>query len=340
MTIAGLTRLRFNQVAKQSVIGTAVAASRRVPWRGVPTYNPNRTNPDIDQGSLDPIVAPYPTAVDTDWNPTGPLDFDSLPIRLSAGLKGGVAPSASGTAVTWTYQVASLTADPFDYYSLEHGDDTQDTDAIELFGGVADVLEETLPEDGGPVTINDQWIFAGGNLGQDAVDGLVIDADPEWVFATDTAVYLDSAAGSIGITPVTNALHAAVLRVSNNLDRKRFHNGSNSRFQLAGYGRGERVIEAVLTFAKTAAVITEAATLDDTPVPNRFIKLSTTSTEEADTGVPFRYDRLLAARLFERRDVEIGGNAAIELTYRAYYDATLGYAYRAVVVNQLTALPT
>src|SRR3990172_6451209 len=113
MPIAGLTRLRFNQVAEQTVIGTAVAPPRRVPWRGIPTYNPNRTDPDVDVGSIDPVISPYPTAVDVDWNPTGPITFDDLPIRLSAGLLGGIGPTGGGGARAWGYPGAPPTPPHF-----------------------------------------------------------------------------------------------------------------------------------------------------------------------------------------------------------------------------------
>lgn len=337
--IAGGTRFRFNQLGFQSVIGTAVPATRRVPWRGAVTYQPNRTDIDADFGSLDPIASPYPTAVDVGWNPTGPATYDDLPIRLAAGLKGGVTPSSSGTARIWDYQVASLTADDFDYATDEYGDDTGATDTIVGFGGVADVLEETMPEDGGPVTINDTWIFAGGNLGQDGTDSLSIDDTPVMVFATDTAYFMNTTPGSIGVTRLEDVVHTAQIRISNNLDKKRYQNGSNSRFQLSGYGRGPRVIELILTLGKTAAAIAEANTLDDDPVPNRFFKVQTNSLELAGVGNPFTYERFGAFRLFERSEGESNNNATIVLTYRAYYDATLGYAYRARVVNQLTALP-
>jgi len=339
MPVQGLVRLRFNQLGEQSVIGTAVTTTRRVPWRGAIVYNPNRTDPDVDTGSLDPVIAPYSTGPEVTWNPTGPITFDDLPIRLAAGLMGGIAGSASGTAVTWTYQVASLTADPFDYFTDEFGDDTEATDTIRGIGGVADSLEETMPEGLGPWEISDNWIFADATLGANAANGLSVDDTPVFAFGADTAFYMDSAVGSIGITPLADAVHGATIRVANNLDQKRYANGSNTRFALQGFGRGQRVIELVLTLAKTAATIAEAATLDDTPVPARYFKVSTTSTELAAAAVPYRYDRLGAFRLFERAEGEIGGNATIILTYRAFYDSTLTYAYRAVVVNQLTALP-
>lgn len=335
--VAGAVRQRFLQLGIQSVLGTAVTPTRRVPWRGIPVYNPNVTDPDVDVGSLDPVLLPYAMAVDTDLTTTGPLDFDNAAVRLSAALKGGVSPTGA-TAKTWTYQVASLTSDVFDVYTVQQADDTEATDAITAVGGVIDVFEETLPEDGGPWTISDQWVFATATLGQNATDGIVIDASPEWVFGTDTAFYKDSVAGSIGITPWTN-IHSASIRISNNLDRKRFQNGSNTRFQLAGYGRGPREIVLTITAAKSAVAIAERASFDDTPRVNRFFQIATTSTEIITGSTTFNYTRTGAFRLFEVSDVEVGNNAAIQFVYHGYYDATLTYAYKAVLVNTLSALP-
>ena len=339
MAVQGLVRLRTNQVAKQSVIGTAVTATRRVPWRGAVVYNPNRTDPDVDVGSLDPIILPYMTAPEVTWNPTGPMIFNDLPIRLSAGLIGGISPTGGGAAKTWTYTCASLTADAFDYWTDEFADDTEATDAIIAFGGVADSLSETLPEGLGPWEFSDNWFFANATLGSNGTNSLVVDSSPVFAFGADTVITLDSLPGNIGVAPLVDAVHGAQLTITNNLDRKRYANGSNNRFNLGGYGRGARVIELVLTLAKTATTIAEAATLDDTPTPNRYIKISTTSTELAQAANPYKYERFLPCRLFDRAEGEIGGNATIVLTYRAFYDATLTYAFKAVVVNQLTALP-
>lgn len=336
MTVGdGLVRLRAVQLGKQSALATAVSATRRVPWRGMPVYNPNRTDPEADVGSLDPAMAPYPAGPpEVTWGPTGDLSFDDAVIRLSAGLKGGVSSTGAGTAKTTTFQIASLTADPFDYWTLEAGDDQSASDGFQCFGGVIDTLEETMGEELGPWTISDSWIFAGANLATDRTGALVVDPDPAWVFGDDTQVKIDTVPGSIGITPIADALHGAVIRVSNALDKKRLSNGSNTRRQLAGYGRGTRVIEVILTFAKTTATMAEAATLDDDPVPARYIEVVTTSPVLAETATPHEYRRRGAFRLYERADVEVGGNAAIRLTYRAFYDSTLGYAYQARVISQ------
>ena len=135
-----------------------------------------------------------------------------------------------------------------------------------------------------------------------------------------------------------DAIHGMTFTVNNNLDQKRFANGSNTRFQLAGYGRGPREIELVITASKNATAIAERAGFDDGAAVKRFFKVSTTSTELIG-AVPRRYDRLGAFILFDVQDVEVGNNAAIQFTYHGRYDATLGYAYRSVLVNTLATLP-
>jgi hypothetical protein len=340
----GNIRFRKHQVGIQTLLGTAVPATYVEPYRGPITFNPNTTDPDVDVGSLDPILAPFRTVQDVACTKTGPLAFNPLAIRLQAGLKGGVSPTGAGSAKTWTYQVASLTADVFDVFTDEWGDDTSDvattpnSDGILAFGGLINVLEETMPEDLSPWTISDQWIYAGATFGN-RTPALTVDQSPTWVFGADTKFYMDTTAGTIGGTALTNTVHGATIRVSNNLDPKRYANGNSTRFNLTGYGRGPRQIELVLTVAKTAAMIAERATLDDATVPDRFFAVTTTSLVAAQAGIQYSYDRRGAFRLFSVDDGEQASNSTMTLTYRAYYDATLTYAYRASCVNTLTAMP-
>jgi len=339
----GFTRFRRIQVAKQTVIGTAVAATRVLPYRGALVVNPNRTDPDVDVGSLDPVIAPFPTALGVTMSgATGPLTFDDWAVRLSAGIKGGVTPTGSAVAgYTWTFQAASLTADVFDYYSVQTGDDTAASGGAGIlgFGGVINQLSTTMPQDLGPWTVSDDWICAGAVFGNYTA-GLNVDANPKFAFGADTTIYLDSAAGSIGISPIASAVRGAQLTINNNLDEKRYANGSNTRFSLSDFGRGPRTIELQLTVEKTAAMITEANTIDDTPVPNRYIKIGIASTENAGSGgTKASANVFLPSRLYAVTEGEIGGNTNYQLTYRGFYDATLLYAYKTVLVNSLSALP-
>jgi hypothetical protein len=336
--IPGAVRLRHAQVGEQSAIQTAVTATRKVPWGGVPAYNPNRTNPDIEVGYLDPVISPYAGAAEATWSAEGPITANDYQIILAAALMGGVTSSGGGTAKTWDFQVSSDTSDPFEIFTVEFGDDTEATDGMIYKGGVIDSLEETMPQDLGPWTFSADWVFAGAALGANITDSLNIDTSPVLFFGADTTFKMDATAGGIGTTLLTNTVHESSISISNNLDQKRFANGSNTRFQLAGYGRGAREIELSITMAKSAAAIAERATLDDDPVPNRFFDIGTFSTQTAQANTPYSYRRRGAFRLFEAEDVEIGGNAAIRFVYRAYYDSTLGYAYRATLVNTVTTL--
>ena len=87
--IPGSTTERFIQLGIQSVLNTPVTPTRKVGWRGIPVYNPGVTDPDVDVGSLDPILLPYTLAAEVGADLTGPLDFDNAAVRLSAGLMGG-----------------------------------------------------------------------------------------------------------------------------------------------------------------------------------------------------------------------------------------------------------
>jgi hypothetical protein len=335
--IQGFTRFRKHQVGVQTSFTSNATATRILPFRGPIVVEPNRTDPDVDVGSLDPILKPFngPKEVTGTWE--GKLAFDDAPYVWAATIKGGVSPTGGGTDKTWTFQAASLTADDFEYLTDEWGDDYS-TDVIIGRGGVIDSLELGFDEDLSAYDVNADLVYSEATLCDDFTPALTIDASPQWVYGADTEVYLDSAFGSIGTTKLTDAVHGATLTINNNLDRKRFANGSNTRFQLAGYGRGPREIELQLVLAKTAATVAEACTLDDEPVPDRFIELRTTSPEIITGSIPYSQSIRLPMRLVGREDGEINNNSVITLTYRGFYSADLGYAIRVVVVNTLSSL--
>lgn len=336
MPLAGFTRFRRHLVGKQSSFSSNTSATRQLPYRGAIVVDPAREDPDVDVGSLDPVLAPFngPLSVTGTWEGKGA--FDDMPYLWAGLVKGGVTPTG-GTAKTWTFQAASLTADDFDYFTDYWGDDAS-TDFIIAGSGVLESLEIGFGEDLSAFDINASTVYARAQIGEGPTGGIVLDDTPQWMYGADTEVYLDSVYTAIGTTKLTDAVHGATVRVTNNLDLKRFANGSNTRFQLAGYGRGAREIEVELVLAKTTATIAERATLDDTPVPERFIELRTTSPEIITGSTPYSQSIRVSCYLVSASDGEIGGNSTITLTYRGRYDSDLGYVLRAVVVNTLSGL--
>ena len=336
--IPGAVRLRRNQFGVQTALNTAVAATRKVPWRGGVLVNQNWTDPDIDVGALDPVALPLAGALEVTSTKTGPVYFNDLPLRLNAGLIGGITPTGGGTAKTWDYQLASLTSDVFDVFTNQTADDTEATDTTIGIGGLIDSLEDNHPQDLGAVTINDNWVFSTATVGSNGTDSLNVDSAAIPELAKFTTVKMDSTAGAIGTTLLSDTVHEVTISVQNNIDRKRFMNGSNGANQLGGYGRGERVIELTLVVAKTAAMVTEKNTILTAVKPSRFFDIGNFSTSEAQTGIPYSDRHRGAFRLFEVGETEIGGNVALTLTYHAYYDSTLTYAYRRTVVNTQTTV--
>jgi hypothetical protein len=336
MPIAGFTRYRKHQFGKQSSFSSNVPATRVVPWRGPIVVDPAREDPDVDVGSLDPILAPLngPKEISSSLDITA-LSFDDASYAWGMTL---VEPVITGaTAKTHTIQAASLTADAFAYFSDQWGDDYT-TDWINAGSGTADSLQLGFDEGLGVWTGSIDLVYARAQLGTGPTGGLTIDASPEWIYGADTIVYLDTVYTAIGNTPIVDAIHGVQVSVNNNLDKKRFANGSNTRFDLAGYGRGPREIEIQLTLAKTAATVAERATLDDTPVPNRFIEIKTLSPEIITGVTPFSQSIRVPCRLFSVEDGEIDNNTVMTFTYRAYYDSNLGYAIKVVLVNTLASL--
>lgn len=338
MPISGFVRFRRHQWGKQSSFASNTTATRRLPWRGPITVDPSHTDPDVDVGSLDPVLAPFAGAAEYTSSLEIPaFSYDDAPYAWAATVKGGVSPTGGGSAKTWTFQAASLTADDFEYFTDEWGDDV-DTDYITGGSGTGNSFEIGFGDDLGVFTGSLDMLYARAELCATPTGGLVIDDTPQWIYGADTEVFLDSTYSSMGATKLVDAIHGATVRINNNLDQKRFANGSNTRFQLAGYGRGPREIEVELVLAKTAATVAEACTLDDTPVPERYIELRSTSPEIITGSTPYSQSVKVSCYLISRSDGEIGGNSTITLTYRGRYDSDLGYVIRADVVNTLSAL--
>lgn len=351
MPIQGFTRFRKRQWGYQgsnsSVINTKATATRVIPWKGVPEINLNYTYPEQDEGSLHKIAAPYQTANDITSSISGPLNYNDAPYIFDAGLIGGVTVSGA-TAKTWPYQPTSLTSSPLGMFTEEYGDDVL-TDWWQLLGGVAESFTLTGDNSLGPLQLSANmryatWKSTGSTdhpvTGTVPTAGLTVDAVPTPVFLADCELFLNATAGAIGTTKITDALEGLVLTVTNGNDNKRYANGSNTRFAIAGYGLGSQEITLELTLAKTSQTVGLLSEndlwFDDAP-SKRFCELRFTSPVIITGVIPYSLSIRLPFFYSTRGDGEQGNNTNIVLTGTAVYDSTLTYAIRAVVVNTLAA---
>jgi hypothetical protein len=337
MPIQGFRRFRKHQWGVQSSFSSNAAASIALPLRGAITVDPQLQFPDVDTGTLDPTLAPYAGAAAYGASLDGKLDYDSAPYYWAALIKSSGAPTGGGTAKTHTFAAASLTADTFVYVTDQWGDDVT-SDWLHGGSGIADGITTGFGDDLSAWDVTLPMIYARANVGG-PTGGLTVSSTEHWVYGADTETYVDTVAASIGTTKWTDAIHGAQLTVAANNDLKRYANGSNTRFALAGFGRGAREITLTLDVAKTTETIAERAAADSTsaPGPMRYIELRSTSPDIITGTTPYSQSIRIPARLMRAEDKEFGSNnTGYTFTYHGVYDSTLTYALRVVVVCTTT----
>jgi hypothetical protein len=335
--IAGFVRHRKHQLGQQTVFGTPVAATRIVPWRGTPDIDPNWTDPsdDVDMGTIDPVLPPFRTATDITQTLEGPGDYRSLIAAYLGGIKGGVTGTGGGPAKTWTFQAATEPADALDYFTDEWGDEVTG-DQVDLEDGVVEEIRLTMPDNLGPWTVSTRWRF--GTFTYPATrTSLSADASPIWMYGADTELFINDTSGAIGTTKISDAFHSAEIVITNEIDLKRFANGSNTRFELAGYGRAGRTVTASFRLAKTTESLAEVTKWLSADPVNRFVELLTTSPTVITGSTKYSHSLRLMGSWFTRAHGEMGGNTVHTLELRGRHDAGLGYPLRAVVVNDIAA---
>lgn len=344
MPIAGFTRRRqWAFSAAQSAHGTAATPSRAIGWRGTVDINPNWTDQeDVDTGSVDPYLPAYRTQTDITASLSGPLTYNDIPLLMAATIRGGVT-ATGGPAYTWAHQALSTSSTTLDEFSAQWGDDYT-ADGFRLRDGIIEDLELSFDESLGPWQVSATWRFGQVSAHVTPVASLTVGSNLPLVFGADTALYIDDTAAGIGGTIISDSLHSARIKVTPEIDQKRFANGSNTRFAITGYGYAGRDIEFEFTFAKTDAVTAalNSETVDWLSGNNqvvRYIKLLTTSPDIITGSTPYSWDLRLSGTWRTRTDGELGGNSTITLMGKGRLDGTLAYALLSTVVNSRSALP-
>ncbi len=335
--IPGNSRLRAFQLGIESTFKTQVPATRRLPWSFAPTVDPHVTFPTADTGTLDQAIAPYRMAEDVTGQATGELYSNDVPTIISAGIMGGLSLVGGGTAKTITAAPASTSPDVFDTYTGEWFDDATG-DAWAGVGGVIEKIALVYPQDQGPVTATLDFRFAKHIYVATPTGALNVDAAPVPIFMADTEFYVNDSSGAIETTKLTDIAYDASVTITNNLDIKRFANGSNTRFEVQNYGRGERIIEFMLNGAKQSAWIAEAVKWIGVNPTERFFGIKTTSTVNAQASTPHSLDIRIPGFWMTRADGVVNTNTAFSLTAHQIYDTNSGYPIRLVSVSTRTAL--
>ena len=331
--IAGFVRLRKHQFGRQAVFGTKVAATRAYPFSGVPSNELNWTDPEIDAGSRDVVAPPYRAAPDLTAPLTDPvLAYNNIPILMCGFFGGGETPVPTGTAQTWTHEPASLTVDEPDVFTYEFGDDVL-TDWFQLGDGLLESVEISGPEGLGPLTTSMTWRFgsiasSGSTDSPDSptvpTGSLNVSTTDKIVYLKDGAIYISSTEAGLATDKISDALHSFTLRLTQEVDQKRWANGAQT-FDFDAYGPGARTIELECSWAKTADIVgigSESDSWMSDSAVNRYVRLYFESTELAEDGpvTPYSWDISMPMRYYTRTEGEIGGNTIVVLTGHAFYD--------------------
>lgn len=328
--------------AAQSAHGTASTPSRALGWRGTPTIEPNWTDQtDVDTGSIDPTLPAYRTQTDITATLAGPLTYNDWPLLMAATIRGGVT-ATGGPIYTWAHQSLSTTTTTPDEFSAQWGDDVTQ-DGMRFRDGLVEDLEVSFDESLGPWQVSSTWRFGYVNPHVTPVAGLTVGSNLSLVFGADTALYIDATSGGIGGTLISNALHSMSIKVTPTIDQKRFANGSNTRFAVAGYGYAGRDIEFTFTFAKDPAIIAAGTSesvnwLAGSQVV-RYFKVNAISPDVVSGSTPYSLDLRFSGTWRTRTDGELGGNTTVTLMGKGRLDDGLGYALRSSVVNSRPSLP-
>jgi len=355
MAILGKVRLRRHLLGRQATIGTAVPAQRAYPFSGTPTPNLNWTESDVDAGSLYPVIPRYKGLPDLNFTLNdNSVAYNDLPLMFSAFFGGAETPTGGGTAKTWAWQPDGYGSEDFDAFTYEFGDDADGTsgkpnDWEQYTDGILTSLTFDSPETGGGVvTAALGFKFAdlryAGSTDIPPTGSIPSitdrpDTSPTRVYLKDGTVYLDSDASDIGSTQLSSAVHKFNLTLTQEVDEKRYVDGTQS-FAVEAYGRGTTRINLAVTYAKTADTVGTGSESDawsaDDPVA-RYFRFAFESTVDAETATPYSWEFSMPARYFQREHAEIGNNSVIVLTAEAFLDPTLSYPFSTQVVNTLAS---
>lgn len=335
--VAGVTRLRKWQMGLEGTPLTQTAATRRYPWSATPTVNPNWTKSTADTGTLDLAIAPYAKALDIGVQTVGELFSNDAPTLVSASVMGGLAFTTSGTAKVLTATPASLTQDVFDTYTGEAYDDATG-DAWAFTGGLVNRLQLDYPQDQGPIIATADWLFAGEVYPATPTGSLTVDTSPVPLYGGDTAFYINDTSGALGTTQFVSQIYGASLVLNNNLDPKRFANGSNSMRKVQGYSRGERVLDFTWTFAQATAAIAEAVKWIAVSPTERYLSIVTSSSVAASAGIPHSMTWNVPGYWFTRADQTINTNVGFSLSGQQVFDSGLSYPFQVVSKSTRAAL--
>lgn len=274
---------------------------------------------------------------ESEWDASGDVDPNTLPVLANIGVKGGVTspttPSGATNARLWAF-VRTVTADDLKSSTNYWGDPGVLflQSAYNKFGEMV-ISADASSEDPVQLSINDGHGLFPAKIGSPPSAPAAI-AGP-LLLPGLTQLWMDTSS-AIGTTEITGRLISAEVTFPNGVTYKHIAQGAAGNLGYASTGRTRTRPSMTLAFELLDATqydLFAAGTSTKTRV--RFNGVA----NGIETGFPYYVEADIYGKLRDLSwgDLE-GSNRTVEFTINGIYDATLGSDFRLAVQNARTTL--
>lgn len=341
--MAGIRQLRQIQLGKEATAGIATTATTR--WRGLGAFNDQR-EVTFPEEFIGVIGGGDRTYIAKSWGELSmdetDATFEQLPHLLIASIANTTAGVQQGTSsgYVYTYTIPHSTAPTINTYTVRAGDNQQ----AELLK-YAFVQSFSIKGNAGEaVMMSAEWM--GHTLTTTTFSAGVSVPDVETILSARNALYMDTAGGTYGGTPIDLTLIAFEANFENMIMPKwvmrPYGTTEANQTSFAFTYAGNREITGSLTLEHNSDAVSQiAAFRAQTP---QLMRLYFYGSRLTTVGTPYT-DKTLVIDLpikFESLDPldDIDGNSIVKLNWRSKYNATAGDAGKIIVVlNGTTSIP-
>jgi len=333
--MSGTKGLRKIQMGRETVAGTAVAATTAWWGNGVPQNDTETVFKEVDWGRLSPSLESYRPfkAASFPFEETE-ATFEQLLHIGEAGIKtvGSGASDGAGTGKIYAYVFPGASIPSIKTYTLEGGDNQQMEELEYCF--VSDFTLAGAVKEAWKVSAN--WI--GKQITKSTFTPAISYPTVETILFQRTKLFIDAAGGTIGTTNKANTLLKASLNYTTGLIPK-FTGDDNLAFQFLQSITPE--VELELTFEHDGTAVAEKDAAEAQTV--RLIRLKAEGSNTATPGTAYSKKTMIidVAGKWEKFDKidEMDGNDIVSGVLKVGYDSTSALFGQLLLVAELTAVP-
>lgn len=334
--MAGIKSLRRIQLADESALGTATAATAI--WRGEGTIEDTQVMnfPDEDVGMVAPMDRSNVSALGGALTMTGPATFQQLGYIFSGGIKNVItAATSDGSGQVYTYPMPTTCDLTVTTYTIEGGDNQQ---AEEIEGSFVESfsLEGAAGE---ALMVSADWV--GRQVTTTTFTSALHVPSVEDILVSKGKVYINRIASSFGATQISDTIEAITLNVSTGLAGHHKIDG-NKYFALTQRNGDNMSVTADLRFEHNASATAEIQ--HHRSQTARKLRLRWLGASLSTAGSTYTYNTLVIDlrgkwEAFAAID-EQDGNDVVTGTFRCGTDSTgTDFAKFVLVANRLKSLP-